>query len=293
MEVRELKRTEWPKQLLEIPQIPPRLWIRGSLPTAGTKILAVVGSRAMTRYGQEACEKLIAGLAGYPVSIVSGLALGIDACAHKAALAAGLHTIAIPGSGLDDSVIGPRTNLGLAKEIVAKGGALVSEHEPHHIAHPYDFPSRNRLMVGLADAVLVIEAGPKSGTLITARLASEYNRDLLCIPHRIGDPHAFGPHLFIRLGAALVTEPLHILEALKIPPRETSTRTAPTDLEEAELEIWGMLEEPKTRDEILRASTLLSISAGRPASTGELLTALVALELRGLIKEEFGAWHRL
>ena len=293
MDIRELERTEWPKQLLEIPQLPERLWIRGSLPEEGTKLLAVVGSRAMTRYGQEACEKLIAGLAGYPVSIVSGLALGVDACAHKAALAAGLHTIAIPGSGLDDSVIGPRTNLGLAKEIVAKGGALVSEHEPHHIAHPYDFPSRNRLMVGLADAVLVIEAGPKSGTLITARLASEYNRDLLCIPHRIGDPHAFGPHLFIRLGAALVIEPLHILEALKIPPRETSARTAPTDLEDAELGIWGMLEEPKTRDEILRASTSLSISAGRPASTGELLTALVALELRGLIKEEFGAWHRL
>lgn len=284
MDIRELERTEWPGQLLEIPQLPERLWIRGGLPAAGTKILAVVGSRAMTRYGQEACEKLIAGLAGYPVSIVSGLALGVDACAHKAALAAGLHTIAIPGSGLDDSVIGPRTNLGLAKEIVAKGGALVSEHEPRYIAHPYDFPARNRLMVGLADAVLVIEAGSKSGTLITARLASEYNRDLLCIPHRIGDAHAFGPHLFIRLGAALVTESLHILEALGIPPRETTMKTAPADLEDAELVIWNMLEEPKTRDEILRGAT---------GAAGELLTALVALELRGLIKEEFGAWHRL
>ena len=285
MDIRELERTEWPKQLKEIPQVPERLWIRGTLPEAGTKLLAVVGSRAMTRYGQEACEKLISGLAGYPVSIVSGLALGVDACAHKAALAAGLHTIAIPGSGLDDSVIGPRTNLGLAKEIVAKGGALISEHEPRYIAHPYDFPSRNRLMVGLADAVLVIEAGQKSGTLITARLASEYNRDLLCIPHRIGDPHAFGPHLFIRLGAALVTEPLHILEALGVPPREAASRgEPPTDLEDAELTIWSMLEEPKTRDEILRAGG---------AGAGELLTALVALELRGLIREEFGAWHKI
>ena len=285
MDIRELERTEWPKQLKEIPQVPERLWIRGTLPEAGTKLLAVVGSRAMTRYGQEACEKLISGLAGYPVSIVSGLALGVDACAHKAALAAGLHTIAIPGSGLDDSVIGPRTNLGLAKEIVAKGGALISEHEPRYIAHPYDFPSRNRLMVGLADAVLVIEAGQKSGTLITARLASEYNRDLLCIPHRIGDPHAFGPHLFIRLGAALVTEPLHILEALGVPPREAASRgEPPTDLEDAELTIWSMLEEPKTRDEILRAGG---------AGVGELLTALVALELRGLIREEFGAWHKI
>ncbi|MDE1919639.1 MAG: DNA-protecting protein DprA [Patescibacteria group bacterium] len=285
MDIRELKRTEWPRQLLEIPQVPERLWIRGSLPPAGTKFLAVVGSRAMTRYGQEACEKLIGGLAGYPVSIVSGLALGVDACAHKAALAAGLHTVAMPGSGLDDSVIGPRANLGLAKDIVAKGGALISEHEPRYIAHPYDFPSRNRLMVGMSDAVLVIEAGPKSGTLITARLASEYNRDLLCIPHRIGDPHAFGPHLFIRLGAALVSEPLHILEALGIPPREAASRGgAPEDLEDIEFEIWSMLEEPKTRDEILRGGT---------AAAGDLLAALVALELRGLIKEEFGTWHKL
>ncbi len=285
MDIRELKRTEWPRQLLEIPQVPEGLWIRGKLPEAGTKFLAIVGSRAMTRYGQEACEKLIHGLAGYPVSIVSGLALGVDACAHKAALAVGLHTIAIPGSGLDDSVIGPRANLGLAKEIVAKGGALISEHEPRYIAHPYDFPSRNRLMVGLSDAVLVIEAGEKSGTLITARLAADYNRELLCIPHRIGDPHAFGPHLFTRLGATLVCEPLHILEALKIAPRGGAARAeTPSDLEEVELHIWGMLEEPKTRDEILRGGT---------AAAGEVLTALVALELRGLIKEEFGAWHKV
>ena len=286
MDIRELKRTEWPEQLLEIPQLPEQLWIRGSLPDKGTKLLTVVGSRAMTRYGQEACEKLITGLAGYPVSIVSGLALGVDGCAHKAALAAGLHTIAIPGSGLDDSVISPRTNLGLAKDILKAGGALLSEQEPMHKPWLKEFPSRNRLMVGMSHAVLVIEAGQKSGTLITARLAADYNRDLLCIPHRIGDPHAFGPHLFIRLGAALVSESLHILEALHIAPRITSATVAPTNLEEVELEIWSMLAEPKTRDEILRAG-----SAGTGA--GELLTALVALELRGLVKEEFGAWRKI
>ena len=284
MDIRELPQTEWPAQLLEIPQQPTRLWLRGSLPPAGTKFLTVVGSRAMTRYGQEACEKLVMGLAGYPVSIVSGLALGVDACAHRAALSAGLHTISIPGSGLDDSVVSPRTNFGLAQDILAAGGALISEQEPMHKPRLGEFPSRNRLMVGLSNAVLIIEAGPKSGTLITARLASEYNRDLLCIPHRIGDPHAFGPHLFIRLGAALVTDPLHILEVLNIPPRETSALTAPSDLEDAERVVWSMLEEPKTRDEILR---------GADCNAGDLLTALVALELRGLVKEEFGAWHKL
>lgn len=285
MDIRELERAAWPAQLLEIPHQPKRLWMRGTLPSKGTKFLTVVGSRAMTQYGREACEKLVMGLAGYPISIVSGLALGTDACAHKAALAAGLHTIAIPGSGLDDSAIGPRTNFGLAQDILKAGGALVSEQEPTHRPWLGEFPSRNRIMVGFSDAVLIVEAGNKSGTLITARLASEYNRDLLCIPHRIGDPHAFGSHLFIRLGAALVSEPLHILEALKIPPREAASRgAAPSDLEDAELVIWSMLDDPMTRDEILRG-------AGVPA--GETLTALVALELRGLIKEEFGAWRKI
>ncbi len=284
MDIRELATVEWPAQLLEIPQQPEGLWVRGTLPETGTKFLTVVGSRAMTRYGQEACQKLIAGLAGYPVSIVSGLALGVDACAHRAALAAGLHTIAVPGSGLADSVIGPRANLGLAKEILTAGGALLSEHEPEYQAHPHDFPSRNRLMVGLADAVLVVEAGPKSGTLITARLAADYNRELLCVPHRIGDPHAFGSHLFIRLGAVLVAEPVHILEALHIVPRTSDMISDAPELEGLEQELLTLLAEPKSRDEILRTGG---------ASAGDLLTALVALELRGFIKEEFGAWHRI
>lgn len=285
MDVRELAHGEWPAQLKEIPQPPKRLWARGSLPPAGNKLLTVVGSRAMTRYGQEACEKLIIGLAGYPVTIVSGFALGVDTCAHKAALAAGLHTLVVPGSGLDDDHIYPRSNRSFVKEVLKSGGGFLSEYAPETFSRVHFFPERNRLMVGLADAVLVIEAGVKSGTLITARLASEYNRDLLCIPHRIGDPHSFGPHLFIRLGAALVTEPLHILEALHIPPREAAPRgEAPADLEDAEREIWSMLEEPKTRDEILRAAT---------GGAGETLTALVALELRGLIKEEFGAWRKI
>lgn len=285
MEIRELAREEWPAQLLEIPQLPKKLWVRGALPPAGHKLLTVVGSRAMTSYGQAACTNLITGLAGYPISIVSGLALGTDTCAHKAALAAGLHTLVVPGSGLGDSVLYPRSNRPFAKEILEKGGGMLSEYAPDQPSRIYYFSERNRIMVGLSDAVLLIEAGQKSGTLITARLASEYNRDLLCIPHRIGDPHAFGPHLFMRLGAALVTEPLHILEALGIPPREAASRGGiPKDLEETEMGIWSMLEGPKTRDEILRMSK---------QNVGEALTALVALELRGLIKEEFGAWHRL
>jgi DNA processing protein len=284
VEIRELAREDWPSQLLEIPQPPKRLWVRGSLAPLGHKMLAVVGSRAMSQYGRAACENLIAGLAGYPISIVSGLALGVDTCAHRAALAAGLHTTVFPGSGLEDGVLYPRSNRAFAKEILEAGGGFLSEFSPDSASMVHYFPQRNRLMVGIADVVLIIEASSKSGTLITARLAADYNRDLLCIPHRIGDPHAFGPHLFLRLGAALVTEPLHILEALKIPPRESASAALAPTLEGAEKEIWDLLEEPKPRDEILRSAT---------SGTNEALTALISLELRGLIREEFGAWHRL
>ena len=284
MEIRELEKSEWPVQLHQIPQPPERLWARGALPPEGTKFLTVVGSRAMTRYGQGACEMLITGLAGYPISIVSGLALGVDTCAHKAALAAGLHTLVVPGSGLSDEVMYPRSNRGFAKEILDAGGGFLSEYPPDTASRVHFFPERNRLMVGLADAVLVVEAGQKSGTLITARLASEYNRDLLCIPHRIGDPHAFGGHLFVRLGAALVSDPLHILEALRITPREAASTEMPKDLDDTEMAVWTILEEPRTRDELLRSLP--------PSKAGNVLTALVALELRGLIKEEFSAWRR-
>lgn len=225
MDIRTIVRNEYEAHgigaLTEIPGPPETLWIRGTLPSLGTKKLVVVGSRALTPYGETICKKLIQGLSGYPISIVSGLALGTDACAHRAALLAGLHTIAIPGSGLADTVIAPQTNLGLAKEILAAGGALLSEHEATTSARPQYFPSRNRIMVGMADAVLVIEAGERSGTLITARLAGEYSRDLMCVPHRIGDVNSEGSHMFIRLGAELVTSSEDILETLGFDPSRT------------------------------------------------------------------------
>ena len=281
MEPLELHRGAFPKQLLEIPKSPQKLWLRGTLPPSDTRMLAVVGSRALTRYGREACEYLIEGLAGYPVSIVSGLALGADACAHRAALNAGLHTIAVPGTGLSDKVLGPRSNFGLGMDILDAGGALISEQKPGHLARNYDFPARNRIMVGLAHAVLVVEAGSRSGTLITARLATDYNRELLCVPHRIGDPHAAG-NVFLRLGAALVIEPVHILEALGITPREPAD-IAPVNLSEDERMLYDLLTEPRTRDELIRHS-------GLPAY--EVLAVAGTLELKGVLKEEFGLWRR-
>lgn len=269
--------------LNEIPQPPERLWLTGTLPPISTKKLAVVGSRALSAYGKQACEALIGGLAGYPISIVSGLALGADACAHRAALTNGLHTIAIPGSGLSERAIAPRSNLGLARDILKSGGALLSEHEPDHNARPEDFPSRNRIMAGLSDAVLVIEAGEKSGTLITARLAVEYNRELLCVPHRIGDAHGAGSHQFIRLGAVLVSKPAHIMEALGIVVEDSERTVNTTTLSEHERLLYEALQVPLPKDELLR---------NLPLPTGDALAALLTLELKGLAKEEFGAWRR-
>lgn len=275
---------EYPPQLREIPQPPEKLWAIGSFPVPGTKLLAVVGSRALTSYGREACQKLIEGLAGHPISIVSGLALGADACAHKAALRAGLHTIAIPGSGLNKDVLYPRANVSLAEDILEAGGMLLSEQQPGHAAREYDFPSRNRIMVGMSDAVLMVEAGERSGTLITARMAGDYNRQLLCVPHRIGDPHAHGSQVFLRIGATLVAEPEHILEALGLAPHESQAALPLDLLTDVEQIMYGLLDEPRERDMLLRTCSL-------PAH--EALATLGMLELKGLAKQEFGFWRRV
>lgn len=281
-DLRQLMPDEYPAQLREIPQVPKHLWLRGTLPPPETKYLAVVGSRALTPYGREVTLSLIKGLAGYPISIVSGLALGTDAEAHRAALESGLHTVAMPGSGIADLAIAPRTNFQLAQEILRNSGALLSEYPPESHAATWTFPQRNRLMVGLSHAVLVIEAGERSGTLITARLAGEYNRDLLCVPHRIGDVHGYGAHLFIRLGAGLVSESAHILEALGI--RERDVVGTAEVLSKDEQVVLVLLEKPLSREEVIELSSL---------SSGDTLSTLVMLELRGVVREEMGVWRRL
>jgi DNA processing protein len=283
MNIAQLKVGSFPIQLQQIPQPPEKLWLRGALPPPETKFLAVVGSRALTTYGREACEYLVGGLAGYPISIVSGLALGADACAHRAALDAGLHTIAIPASGLADEAIGPRSNFGLAMDILSAGGMLVSEHEPMYQPHKGDFPARNRLMVGLAHAVLVIEAGERSGTLITARLTADYNRELLCVPHRIGDPHSAAAHIFLRLGATLAAEPAHILEALGLEQHKAAVG-ALANLSPSEQLVLDLLIEPLSRDDVIRQAKL---------PPHETLSILGTLELKGVLKERFGLWRRI
>ena len=152
-----LRADDFPARLREIPDRPKQLYLRGNLPSSEKKWLCVVGSRAASAYGKQVLHYLIEGLRGYPVVIVSGLAFGIDAEAHHAALDASLDIVAVPGSGLDWNVVYPRAHVSLAREILEAGGALLSEESPEARTMDYMFPKRNRVMVGLSDATLVIE----------------------------------------------------------------------------------------------------------------------------------------
>ena len=275
---------EYSSLLLEIPDSPKALFFRGTRLPKELACLSVVGSRNYSNYGKQVVEYLISGLQGYPIAIISGLALGIDALAHEAALRAHLYTLAVPGSGLDDSVLYPRSNRGLARRILESGGGLMSEFEPTFKATTWSFPQRNRIMAGLSHAVLLIEAGEKSGTLITARLTAEYSRDLLVVPGNIFSDGSKGVHQFLKLGATPVTSPDDILEALHIEKEETKNiSSSTTSLSEKETLIVTLLTEPKDQDTLIR---LL------PFEPQETLILLMQMELMGHIKEQNGMFYK-
>src|SRR3989344_1679652 len=202
-----LSPADFPPLLREISDPPKQLYLRGEMPSFEKRWLAVVGSRAMTSYGKQAVRHLIEGLRGYPIIIVSGLAYGVDAESHKAALEAGLTTVGVPGSGLNWDVLYPKANVGLAREILKAGGALISEFKPEQKAADYTFPQRNRIMAGLSHATLVVEAKEKTGSPITPKLVTEYNRDLLVVPGSIFSAESKGTHQFLRLPATAATSP--------------------------------------------------------------------------------------
>lgn len=252
-EIRPLPSTEFPPLLAEIPQPPKELWLAGNLPPTHLKLLAVVGSRKYTTYGKQAVEHLLDGLAGYPVGIVSGLALGIDALAHEAALTNNLYTMAVPGSGLDESVLYPPTNRRLAREIIDNGGGLLSELPPTAPAAIWTFPQRNRIMAGMSHATLLIEAGEKSGTLITARLAVDYNRELLAVPGSIFSKTSLGTHQFIKLGATPATCVEDILTVLGIETKGLDESKPRPTFSSYERLILNALREPMDKDSLIRS----------------------------------------
>lgn len=180
------------------------------------KLLTIVGSRNNSTYSKDALSFLIKNIFNEKIIIVSGLAIGIDALAHKEAIDNNIKTLAIPGSGLGENYIAPRENFNLAKSIIENEGLLLSEHEDDAKIHKYFFPMRNRLMAMISDAVFIVEAKEKSGTLITGRLAMEYGRNLGILPNTIFSENSKGSNNLIKEGAFPILSSSDILELLNI-----------------------------------------------------------------------------
>ena len=276
----KLEPSAFPPLLHEIPQVPKELYARGILPPTDLKLLAVVGSRAYTSYGKQAVSHLIEGLRGYPVGIVSGLALGIDSLAHEAALKHGLYTLAIPGSGVDDSAIYPASHRPLARSILEHNGGILSEFEPTFRATKWSFTERNRIMAGIAHATLVIEAQERSGTLITARMTADYNRELMVVPGSIFSKNSAGVHQFLKLGATPVTCAEDIILALGMELIETSDNKQTSllaALSAEEQKVLQSLHEPLHKDLLMRSLAL---------DTARANVLLMQMELTGIIASE-------
>ncbi len=286
--IQYISKTNVPVRLTRIHPPLRRLYCRGVIPNFDLyRCLAVVGSRKPSEYGEKACRELIRDLKDYPILIISGLAVGIDSIAHEAALQNNILTVAVPGSGLDEKVIYPKSKLPLARRIVAAGGCLLSEYSSDEPMGSWVFPERNRVMAGLADAVLVIEATRKSGTSITARLALDFGKDVLAVPGSIFSSLSEGPHYLLQQGAIPVHSARDIVEALGLewrdPEAENQTKineikqTLFTNCTTAEKELLALL--PSTRDNLIQ-------SLKKPVDEVQMILSL--LEIKEIIREEAG-----
>ncbi len=270
----------YPKLLKEISNPPIVLYYKGDLGICNLeKSIAVVGSRKASYNAKEAVEKILSGLDGTDLCIVSGLASGIDTTAHRCALKHKLKTIGVIASGFDYTY--PASNKDLYREIEEGGGAVVTEYYPTFEPLKFRFPERNRIVSGISYGTLVAEASLKSGALITANLTLEQGRELMCIPGLITNPNTEGIYKLLKNGATLVTCAQDILEALnwEIKPAE-QLKMDLSDLNEDEQKVVDAIEiEEKGFDEIINLTKI---------NTDDLLMILTTLELKGIIKQTAG-----
>lgn len=243
--------------------------------------VAVVGTRKITSYGRDVTEKLVAGLVDANVTIVSGLALGIDGCAHNAAIEAGGRTIAVMAGGLDK--IYPTSNTQLARRMIEGGGMWVSEYPLGVTPRPEYFPYRNRIESGMSLGVVVVEGTVKSGTMVTASLAAKQGRDVFAVPGPIHSPGSSGPHLLIRNGAKLVEKAEDILEELDISAQRTvrSAKAILPDTDEEGKLLTLLEDEGRELDSLVRMSGM---------GTGVVLSTLTGMELKGMVKNVGGVY---
>jgi DNA processing protein len=264
----------YPASLLEIPDPPVVLYVKGDSALLSRPAVAVVGARSATPQGEANAEAFSTALSAAGLTIVSGLALGIDAAAHRGGLSGPGSTVAVIGTGADR--IYPARNAELARRI-AESGAIISEFPLGIGPLAHNFPRRNRLIAGLASGVLVVEAAVKSGSLITARLATDCGREVFAIPGSIHSPLARGCHRLIRDGAKLVESAADILEELRLPPAEVAPAR---DL--ALIEVSG--EEARVLDAVGHDPVDVDTLVHRTSLTPEALYAiLLTLELEGRV----------
>ena len=282
---------EYPERLKEIYDPPPVLWVRGDARLLSRPAIAVVGTRHPTPYGSGIAEMLSRDLAARRLLIVSGMARGIDSCAHKGALAARMPTIAVWGTGID--VVYPKENKKLAEEILALGGAIVSEVQMGTFPAPQNFPRRNRILSGLSVAVLVVEASENSGTRVTARCAAEQNRDLFAVPGNVTNMGSWTPIRLIKQWAKLVATWEDVWEDLPSQVRLELDSLAPA---ESRSEMTAsLLPDPVLRPqevmvlEVLRKDASLQIDEilellETQLTSSEVFTALFELEITGRVR---------
>ena len=274
--------SDYPELLAEIPNPPQLLYLRGNIHPNHRPAITIVGTRKPTEYGIGIAQEFASELAKSGIVVISGMALGIDKAAHRGALQSGGETIAVLGNGLDDASIAPRTHLDLAHTI-SLHGALLSDYPPGTGASEGTFPARNRIMAGMSLGTVVIEASEKSGTLITANLALDFNREVFAVPGSIYSENSRGPHALIKKGAVLTASLADILDALPLSreherretlfePAESAQPHLSAD-EEHLLKILGS--DTMHIDALVKHSTL---------ETSNALAALAFLEMKGLVK---------
>lgn len=277
---------KYPKRLKHCIDSPILLYYKGNADLNATKVLSIVGMRQITDYGQEICEQIVSSFANTNTLIVSGLAYGIDTCSHRSSLKYGLNTVGVLGHGLDR--IYPQQNIKLAKQMLEQGG-LLTEFRKGNLPERMHFPQRNRIVAGMADATLVVESKAKGGSLITAQMAFDYNRDVFAVPGRPKDENAAGCNNLIRYNIAQL---IHSGEDIKkILNWEDSTRTsAPqkqlfVDLNENEQKVVDVMQ--NDRDNSIDE---LSIESG--LSMSKTAAILLGLEFKGIVKTLPGKQYR-
>jgi DNA processing protein len=280
---------DYPRRLLNCYDAPALLFYKGEADLNAPRVISIVGTRNNTEYGKSFTEKLVKDLAGENVLVVSGLAFGIDAIAHKAALKYGLPTVGAVGHGLD--IIYPSENKTLAKEMIQQEGGIISEFFSGTKPDKHNFPLRNRIVAGLADATVVIETAVKGGSMITAKLADSYNRDVFAVPGRVDDSKSKGcNHLIQYNKAILLTDAKQLLQVMGW--EEKKKGNAPQqkelfiELSPEEIQIVQLLKEKEMLhiDEINQRSNL---------SSSSIAAAILNLELQNIVSSLPGKMYKL